>query len=221
MKVMNPFLFITPREKDLLVGREKFLEKIKTSVMKSLDDSIIISINGDFGIGKTLFVEKAIKDLKKKKSLKLYKYDFNFNLLNDLRTLPSEKKLKKQMVVIIDRFELILSLSSYLQKKILEIMQDLCNAGITQIITTSEGLLKELKNIKPGINKYFKVLNVPSMNFNESKKLIISRLNESRPKKKDSLNPFTLDEVKKIHKKSQGNPRMVLMLCAGLFEEKF
>ena len=220
MNITNPFLFITPRSQDLLVGRRDFLKKIKSTVVNSLKEKTIVTINGDFGIGKTLFVEKAIKELKSRKNIKLYSYDFNFNILNELRNLPSEKKVKKQIIVIIDRFELILSLSSVLQEKILKIMAELSEAKITLIITSSDDLLKRLKRIKPSIKKYFKILNVPSMTFEETKRLIISRLNESRPKSKDSLHPFTTQEVKQIFKTSRGNPRMVLMLCAGLFEEK-
>ncbi|MBN1924039.1 MAG: hypothetical protein JW791_04755 [Nanoarchaeota archaeon] len=221
MNVNNPFLFITPRDKDLLVGRQSFLDQVKTTVMKSLDSQAIITINGDFGIGKTLFVEKAVSDLEKRKDIKLFKWDFNLNTLNDLRTLPNEKELKKQIVVTIDRFELILSLSNILQNKILKIMTDLVKSKITLIITTSDDLLKKIKNIEPKIKSFFKVLNVPPMNFEETKRLIVSRLNESRKKKSDSIEPFTNDEVKQIYKNSKGNPRMVLLLCASLFEDKF
>lgn len=221
MIVNNPFLFITPRLKDSLIGRKDFVAKIKSTIMKSLDDKAIVVVSGDFGIGKSLFVEKVILDLKSKKNLKIYSYDFNFNILNDLRALPSEKKSKKQFLVVIDKFDLILSLSSMLQKKILNIMADLCEAKVTFIISSTAEVLNKVKGLDLKIKKYFKVLNVPSMNFEETKELILSRLNEVRPKKSDSLHPFTLDEVKEIYKNSKGNPRIILMLCAGLFEEKF
>ena len=221
MIVNNPFLYITPRTKDLLIGRKEFLTKIKATVFESLKKKSIISINGEFGIGKSLFVEKVILSLKDMKDIKMYNFDFNFNLINELRNLPSEKKIKKQVVVIIDRFELILSLSEVLQHKILDLMTDLCKAEITLIITSSNNLLKSIKNISPSTKNYFKVLDVPALNFEEAKRLIISRLNEARPTSKDSLHPFTPEEIKKIFKTSKGNPRMILMLCAGLFEEKF
>jgi hypothetical protein len=222
MNVENPFLFITPRKgKDKLVGRFDFLKKVKKTVINSLKKQSIVTLNGDFGIGKSLFVKKTVKELNKRKSIKIYRFDFNFNLLNELRNLPSEKRIKKEIVVVIDRFELILSLSSFLQDKILQIMTDLCKAEITIIVTTSSDLLEKIKDMKPKIKNYFKVLEVPSMNFEETQKLIISRLNEVRPKKSNSIEPFTKYEIKEIYKKSKGNPRMILMLCAALFEEKF
>jgi len=168
-----------------------------------------------------LFVDKIIIDLNKRRNIKIFKFDFNMNTLNDLRNLPTEKELGKEIVVIIDRFELMLELSGELQEKILEIMTDLCKAEITIIVTSSNSLLKTVNKLRPELKNYFKVLDVPAMNFEETKKLVISRLNEVRAKKSDSLEPFTLDEVKKIHDNAKGNPRMVLLLLAGLFEQKF
>lgn len=221
MIVRNPFLYITPRNKDLLIGRIEFLKKVEKTVLSSLDKPVIVAVNGEFGIGKTLFIEKAIKKLEKKKSIKLYDFDFNLNTLNDLRNIPTEKKLKKQIVIVVDRFELILSLTPEIQKKILKIMGELSKAKVTIIIATSSSLIKKVINLDSSIKRYFKILNVPALNFDETKELILSRLNESRPKKSNKLEPFTNKEVKMIHKQAKGNPRLVLLLCATLFEEKF
>ncbi len=219
-RIENPFLFIVPRKEDKIYGRKEFLEKVKKTVLDSLNDQVIVTINGEYGIGKTLFIERVVEGLKKRKSIKVFYFDFNLNTLNDLRNLPTEKELKKQIVVVIDRFELILSLSDILQKKILEMMVELCEAKITFIIATTDDLLKKIKSIEPRIKRYFKVLDVPKMSFEEAKELIVSRLNEIRPRKSDSLEPFTLKEVKHIYKVAKGNPRMILLLCASLLEEK-
>jgi archaellum biogenesis ATPase FlaH len=217
---INPFLFITPRDKsDELIGRFDFFEKIKKTVLESLDKPVIVTINGDFGIGKSLFVKKAMQDLSAKKNLKLFYLDFNLNTLNDLRNMPTEKKIGKQIVVLIDRFELLLSLSNNLQEKIVKLMNNLCEAKITLIITTSDDLLKKMAKMEAKLKKHFKVLNVPPINLNEAKKLIISRLDEVRKNNKGSIKPFTENEVKKIHKNAKGNPRIILMLLASLYEE--
>ena len=216
----NPFLYVVPRDNDVIYGRKNFLEKVKKTVLESLDKQAIITINGEYGIGKTLFIERVVNELKKRKRIKLYYFDFNLNTLNDLRDLPTEEAIKKQIVVVIDRFELILSLSDIIQKKILQLMVDLCKAKITFIIASSDDLLKRLKNINPEIKRYFKVLNVPKMSYEEARKLIVSRLNEIRPNKSDSLEPFTEDEIKHIYKKAKGNPRLILLLCASLLEKK-
>jgi Cdc6-like AAA superfamily ATPase len=217
---INPFLFITPRDKsDELIGRFDFFEKIKKTVLESLDDNAIVTINGDFGIGKSLFVKKAMEDLSKKKSLKLFYLDFNLNTLNDLRNIPTEKELGKQIIVLIDRFELLLSLSNNLQEKIIKLMTDLCESKITLILTTSDDLLKKMTKMDAHLKKYFKVLNVPPVSLTEAKKLIISRLDEVKKTNKGTIKPFTEDEVYKIHKNAKGNPRIILMLLASLYED--
>ncbi|MDD2678887.1 MAG: hypothetical protein PHT91_01475 [Candidatus Nanoarchaeia archaeon] len=217
----NPFLFITPREKsDELIGRFEFFEKIKRVVLESLDESAIVTINGDFGIGKSLFVDKVVKDLSKKKSLKVFYLDFNLNTLNDLRNIPLEKELGKQIIVIIDRFELLLSLSNNLQEKIIKIMTELCENKITLIITSSNDLLKSMKKLDNDMKKYFKVLDVPKLSLTEAKRLVISRMDELNRKQRGTIKPFTENEIKKIHENSKGNPRIILMLLASLFEDK-
>ncbi len=216
----NPFLSITPREKsDELIGRFGFYEKIKKTVLESLDDHAIITINGDFGMGKSLFVEKVLAELSKKKQLKLINLDFSLNTLNDLRNIPSEEAAGKQIIVIIDRFELLLSLSNNLQEKIVQLMNDLCKAKITLIITSSDDLLKKMAKMDAGLKKYFKVLEVPPISFDEAKKLAIQRLDEVRSNGKGSLTPFTEDELRKVYNNSKGNPRLILMLLASLYEE--
>lgn len=217
---INPFLFITPREKsDELIGRFDFFEKIKKTVLESLDEHAIVTINGDFGIGKSLFVKKTMEDLSSKKDLKIFYLDFNLNTLNDLRNIPSENEAKKQVIVLIDRFELVLSLSSALQEKIVKLMIDLCKSKITLLITTSDDLLKKMAKIDNSLKKYFKVLNIPPISLIEAKKLVISRLDEVKKKDKGTITPFSEDEIKKIHANAKGNPRIILMLLASLYEE--
>ncbi|MDD4353136.1 MAG: hypothetical protein PHN56_01625, partial [Candidatus Nanoarchaeia archaeon] len=160
-----------------------------------------------------------MKDLSTKKILKIFYLDFNLNTLNDLRTIPSEKELGKQIIVIIDRFELILSLSNSLQEKIVKLMADLCESKITLILTTSDDLLKKMTKMDEKLKKYFKVLNVPPISLVEAKKLVISRLDEVKKADKGTIRPFTENEIEKIHKNAKGNPRIILMLLASLYED--
>ncbi|VVB76132.1 ATPase domain predominantly from Archaea [Candidatus Tiddalikarchaeum anstoanum] len=220
MNVNNPFLFITPRNSDVLVGRHSFLETLEKKVLESLDTHAIIAVNGPFGIGKSQFIYKIIEDLKTRKNIKIFNFDFNLNTLNDLRSVPHEKDLKKQIIIVIDRFELIESLTKEIQHKVLNVMAELCDAKDTFILETSSDLIKKVADVEPNVKKYFNIINVPQMNYDEVKKLIYTRLNEVRKDKSESINPFTEEEVKMIHKQSKGNPRMVLMLCASLYEKK-
>lgn len=218
--IINPFLFITPRDKsDELVGRFDFFEKIKKTVLESLDESAIVTIKGDFGIGKSLFVKKAMEDLSAKKNLKIFYLDFNLNTLNDLRNMPSEKEIGKQIIVIIDRFELMLSLSNILQEKIVKLMADLCKAKITLIITASDDLMEKMAKMDAKLKNYFKVLNVPPISLAEAKKLVISRLDEVRKNNRGTIKPFSENEIEKIHRNAKGNPRIILMLLASLYED--
>ena len=125
----------------------------------------------------------------------------------------------KQIIVVIDKFELLLSLSNNLQEKIVQLMNDLCKAKITLIITSTDDLLKKMTKMDAELKKYFKVLEVPPISFAEAKKLAIQRLDEARTKGKGSLSPFTEDELKKVYDNSKGNPRLILMLLASLYEE--
>jgi 6-pyruvoyl-tetrahydropterin synthase len=218
--IINPFLFITPRDKsDELIGRFDFFEKIKKTVLESLDESAIVTIKGDFGIGKSLFVKKAMEDLSAKKNLKIFYLDFNLNTLNDLRNMPSEKEIGKQIIVIIDRFELMLSLSNTLQEKIVKLMADLCEAKVTLIITASDDLMVKMAKMDAKLKNYFKVLNVPPISLAEAKKLVISRLDEVRKNNKGTIKPFNENEIEKIHRNAKGNPRIILMLLASLYED--
>lgn len=216
----NPFLYITPRSKEELVGRKEFLDNIEKKIMESLDKHAIIAVNGPVGIGKTLFIENVISKLEPRKDIKIFKLDFSLNTLNDLRSIPNEKEINKQIIILIDRFELILSLTKEIQLKVLEVMAKLCEAEITIILATTTDLIQKVADINPVVKKYFNILNVPAMKYEEVKKLIISRLNEVRKTASNNLAPFSEDDISKIYKNSKGNPRMALMLCASLYEKK-
>jgi len=218
--ITNPFLYITPRDKESLVGRTGFLEIIEKKILESLDKSAVIAVNGEVGIGKTMFIEKVISKLESRKDIKVFKLDFNLNTLNDLRSIPTEKELQKQILIVIDRFELILSLTKEIQQKVLEVLANLCEAKVTIILATTTGLISKIFEINHNVKKFFNVLNVPYMNFEEVKKLVVSRLNEVRKEKSDKIEPFLKEELDMIYKNSKGNPRMVLMLCASLYEKK-
>ena len=63
-------------------------------------------------------------------------------------------------------------------------------------------------------------IKIPKLNFDEIKELIINRLNESREQPRNDLTPFTEDELRKIHMKAKGNPRLTLLLLKPLYEQK-
>ena len=98
-------------------------------------------------------------------------------------------------------------------------MANLCESKITLILTTSDDLLKKMAKMDAHLKKYFKVLNVPPVSLDEAKKLIISRLDEVKKTGKGTIKPFTENEVEKIHKNAKGNPRIILMLLASLYED--
>jgi hypothetical protein len=79
-----------------------------------------------------------------------------------------------------------------------------------------EGVEKELK----AQSKQFKKYQLDGMSKGDLKQIIINRLNLSRTTKSDSLEPFTESEYDKIYKKSKGDPRIALLICSALFDQK-
>ncbi len=217
MKLVNPFLFITPRDKEKIIGKKDFLKDLKTTVKKSLKTkkSEIILLQGDVGSGKTLFIKKLVKEFDKSK---IKKMSFNMNTLNDLRKIFTKKDKKK--MVIIDKMDIINHLPKELQKKIINLIIEFTELGINFLIAVDKKTKSLIKDLNNKFKKYLIVKKIPKLEYADAEDLVISRLNEERTKKSESIEPFTQEELKKLFEKSKGNPRMLLMLCASLYEQK-
>ena len=80
----------------------------------------------------------------------------------------------------------------------------------------TEGIEKELEKQ----NKKFKRYELNGLSKEDIRQIIINRLNTVRNTESESLEPFTQVEYEKIYKKSRGNPRIALLICSALYDQK-
>lgn len=214
---MNPFMNITPRDNESMIGRKAFYEYIKSGTEKALNGEKIIIISGDYGSGKTIIIDRLIRLLEKNK-IEVIELSVTKNILNDLRDLPMEKD--KDIFVIIDRFDLTEGFEKKDLTKLLDFIEELAVQGLTFLIKTTQSALKRARPLSNNFTSRLLVHHLPMLDYTFARQMVIDRLNESRKIQNDLLEPFTDEELRTIWKKASGNPRMVLMLCASLYDQK-
>ncbi len=212
----NPFTYITPRENEEIIDRINVYNRLEKKILDTLIQGTIIFLEGDYGSGKSLLVQKLKKNLGNK--IKIITLDFTGMILNDLRKLPLEKK--REILVVIDRFDLSEGLSKENFEKLLDLILELKNRGLSFLLLLNNKTTKAIKKAKSRLKKEYSIIRIPALDYKFSKELIISRLNEIRKSKNESLEPFTEKEIKEVWRNSKGNPRMLLLLCENLFERK-
>lgn len=211
----NPFLHIIPREGEKAVGLE--VDKIKKLLRSVVKENAIIVISGEYGSGKSLVVYAISKSLPKK--IIKHNFVFGIDLLGELKGIPIETVEKGKIVVFIDKFDLIEAFNDVKALELLDIISELTRAGVSFVIPTSAETYSRLSELSDEFRGIATVYHVPALTLEETKTLVIERLNEVR-KKSDRLFPFSEREIHKIWKTSHGNPRMILMICASLYEIK-
>ncbi|MCD6576070.1 MAG: hypothetical protein J7K73_02845 [Nanoarchaeota archaeon] len=214
--VGNPFLDIMHKGDEKVIMDKKALQKIKSLSKELAKNHIILFIAGDYGSGKSLVEKEIEKNIPR--SFKKRKLIFSSDLIHELGKIPAEEILKKKLIVFIDKFELSDAISDEKLKKILDLILNTSKSGVAYVISCTPNTIARLFSISDELRKYSKVYNVPALTFEQAKKLIIIRLNKVRKKKTNSISPFTESQLKNIWKASNGNPRMILLLCASLYE---
>ncbi len=213
----NPFMDIVPRENEKLIDRQSFFKELKEGAETSLDGKKIIAVEGTYGSGKTIVVDKLAELLKKNK-IDVITLSVTGAIINELRALPLEKG--RDIFVIIDRFDLVENMNKEDIKKILNLIIEFSDKKLTFLIKTTESALKKVRDASEEFSGRLSIHRLPMLDFEYAKQMIIDRLNEIKDSKKNSIEPFTNEELRKIWDKSNGNPRLVLMLCAALYEQK-
>lgn len=213
----NPFMSIIPREQDNVFGRSAFFSDLKSGTEQAINGEKILVIEGDPGTGKSAIMKK-LQNLLEKNKIKVFMLDFAGDVLNEVRSLPVEKG--KEIFVMIDRFELIDSMKEYEAKKLLELIIEFSEQGLTFLLATTDEGLKTAKKLSNEFSGRTIAYHLPMLDYKHAKKMVVDRLNSVREKESESTAPFTDDELRQIWKKSGGNPRMMLMLCASLYEQK-
>jgi len=208
----NPFLPIVADKDQKLIGKK--LEDSKNLIKEIKNQKRLIIILGEYGSGKSLFVD-AIKDTFSKQ-FKVTELVCYLDILDQLNKIAETKG--KKSLIIIDKLELCIDNEIF--KQLVEKIKELFSKGNYIILTSTPETKKDIEKAFGDINEKILYL-VPNLDFEETKELVINRLNSIQKNKAiRSLYPFTEKEIKEIWSKSKGNPRLILMLCASLYESK-
>jgi len=214
--VENPFLSIIPRKDEKLIGIKEDVDEI-IKKLSDFEKGKILFISGEYGSGKSLVVRELEKRLEGK--FEKFKFLTNTELIHNLRNIPTEKSIEKEILVFIDRMDLLDVMKETDIKKILELISELSRMGVSFVISVTPKVLDMIfKN--SDLKEKSIVYEMKPFTLEQTKEFILNRLNEARIEKSNDLSPFSEKEVEMIWKKSKGNPRMILLLCATLYDAK-
>ena len=211
MVEVNPFSSISPRKEETLLGIDE--SKLKDLAKQLTEGNIILIISGGSGSGKSL-VEMKIEDEIPKK-IKTIKLVCTPKLPEELNAL----KLKDKTVVVIEKFHMVLALGEQTIRHILDTIGEMLNLKTSFLITATPELAAAMPHISNKIRNV-RMFEIPPLSFEDANKLVASRLNKIRAKPSHDITPFTEHELMHIWKTSRGNPKLILLLCASLYETK-
>jgi type II secretory pathway predicted ATPase ExeA len=214
----NPFYNIVPRYKESMVGGKATMSRLENELKTVKEKGKILILVGEHGSGRSLIVQN-FKDVLRRKRMKIYEKDFSLRLLEEIRAHGTAKK-RKSIFCIIDKFDYYCGLDLPILKKIIKLMIEVNDLGVNFLLVMTPDTLDELSKLNGSFKARTRITNIPPLNFEQAKKMILNRLNEVRRKKNNSLEPFTEEEMRHIWKKARGNPRMILLICASLFDAK-
>ncbi len=207
----NPFSIIVPRENELMIN-ESFLKELSNKIKENIKQKKLIILEGDYGSGKSLYLKRLYARLKTKKE-KIHFTDAINNILKN-------KVAVKNKSLFIRNFDLIQGLNEEQLFDLTESIMRLIKEGMIILTACRKDTLKKIYEVNPLLRSKTLKIKIPKLNFEEIKELIINRLNENRKEKNDSLEPFTETELRKIHSKAKGNPRLILLLLKPLYEQR-
>lgn len=212
----NPFLSIVPRKGEKMFGMsEKSILLMAEGVSKGKK---LLLISGDYGSGKSIIADKIEKNLAS--DVKIEKWMFSVDIANQLRSLPMEEALRRKVAVFIDKFELSDVMDDKTLMKILQLMVDITKMGVSFVIDVNPKTVMRIYELDDAFKSLSELYTVKPLVFHEVKDLVLSRLNEVRTTKTQDLSPFSEKELMDVWKKSQGNPRMILLILANLYDIK-
>jgi type II secretory pathway predicted ATPase ExeA len=207
----NPFMAIIPREDEKVVGVNK--QKIKELLAKAKNKWTIFIVSGDYGSGKSLILAEIEKALK---GFRIEHMIYSKEMIAGVRGLKGKKKL----AVTIDKFDLAETSKDESFRGVLDLIAEAAESGIIFLISTTPKILSRAFSLSQKFKNVAIVYDVPPLNYEEARELVVARLNEARTKKSESLEPLTEAELREIWRKSNGNPRMILLLCAQFYDLK-
>ncbi len=211
----NPFISITYSNDDVVVDRVNERIEVLILINEAIGYGGIVVIKGAPGTGKSTLLGTIEKELKKSSNVEIIKEEFTPAVYNKIRNININTP--KRLVVVLDDFNNIEMLDNFNQQRVIDLLYNLGQkAAIILVENRIEGVEKELEKQ----NKKFKRYELDGLSREDIKQIIINRLNTVRSTKSESLEPFTQVEYEKIYKKSRGNPRIALLICSALYDQK-
>ena len=211
----NPFISITYSENDTVVDRVNERIDLLILINEAMEHGGIIVLKGAPGMGKSTLLNAIEKELKKSKNIDMMREEFTpavYNKIRNLNITPAKK-----MLIELDDFNNIEMLDKLSQQRVIDLLYSLSQKIAVLIVENrEEGVEKELK----AQSKQFKKYLLDGLSKEDLKQIIINRLNLVRPAKSESLDPFNESEYEKIYKKARGNPRIALLICSALYDQK-
>jgi replication-associated recombination protein RarA len=212
----NPFLSIVPRKGEEMIGFNK--SKIDEFVTSILRGRKLLLVGGEHGSGKSMITD-YIKN-KLPSNIRVHKLMFMVDLVNELRNIPFHGTPAEKTVVFIDKFELCDVIDDKKLEKILELIVERSESGVSFVISLTPKTTYRLFSLSEKFKNMASIYTLPPLLYPQVVQLVISRLNEVRTKPVDSIKPFTDAELKNVYDKSRGNPRMILLILASLYDIK-
>ncbi|MCL4373135.1 ATP-binding protein [Candidatus Parvarchaeota archaeon] len=211
----NPFISITYSENDILVDRVNERIEILILINEAMEHGGIIVLQGAPGMGKSTLLTAIEKELEKSKNIDVIREEFTPMVYNKIRNL--DIKPPKKLVIELDDFNNIEMLEKLSQQRVIDLLYNLSQKiAVLMVENREDGVEKALKSQ----SKQFKKYNLAGLSKEDLKQIVINRLNSVRAIKSDSLEPFTEAEYEKIYKKARGNPRIALLICSALYDQK-
>jgi predicted AAA+ superfamily ATPase len=211
----NPFISITYSNDDVVVDRVNERIEVLILINEAIEYGGIVVVRGAPGTGKSTLLGTIEKELKKSSNVEIIKEEFTPAVYNKIRNI--NLGTSKKLVLILDDFNNIEMLDNFNQQRVIDLLYNLGQkAAIILVENRVEGVEKELEKQ----NKKFKRYELDGLSREDIKQIIINRLNTVRSTKSESLEPFTQVEYEKIYKKSRGNPRIALLICSALYDQK-
>ncbi len=211
----NPFVSITFNEKDIVVDRVNEKVDLQLAINKILASGGIIVLKGRPGAGKSTLIGVVLRDLRKSRKIDVVKEDFTPTVYNMIRSL--DVHTQKRKLVILDDFNNIELIDKSSQQKIVDMIYSMSrNVAMILIENRDAGVEKEFKKL----GRNFENLELGGLSKSDLRKIVVNRLNSIKKKSSDSLEPFTEDEYEKIYRKSGGNPRIALLICSAIYDQK-
>jgi len=200
-----------PRDDEIMVN-EGFLTEVAERIKSRVKNNRLIILEGDYGSGKSLYFNRLYKRLKTKKDL----IEFSDGII----TVLESKVPVKNKTLFINNFDLLHGLTEPQVIKLSALIVKLLDEEMIILIACRKDTVNLLLKANPLLHSKVNRVKLPGLSFDDARELVINRLNESRKKKSNDLTPFNKNELELFWNKSNGNPRMLLMLLSPLYEQR-